>query len=119
MPALPLSYLHGINGDESPITVVDSSAAPPSANYDMVLISKKSNIMIINEEGVQSKEKCQARGAFEFRRRATSMSSVDRGRVSWVQRTALGSGSGAADLARVLRLLRWSSDWVTAAASAI
>src|SRR5260370_26822707 len=53
-------YLHGINGDESPITVVDSLAAPPSANYDMVLTNppfgKKSSITIINEEGEQSKE---------------------------------------------------------------
>src|ERR1700737_408124 len=53
-------YLHGINGDESPITVVDSLGAPPSANYDMVLTNppfgKKSSITIINEEGEQSKE---------------------------------------------------------------
>jgi len=53
-------YLHGINGDESPITVVDSLAAPPSANYDIVLTNppfgKKSSITIINEEGEQSKE---------------------------------------------------------------
>jgi type I restriction enzyme M protein len=53
-------YLHGINGDESPITVVDSLAAPPSANYDMVLTNppfgKKSSITIINEEGEHSRE---------------------------------------------------------------
>jgi type I restriction enzyme M protein len=53
-------YLHGINGDESPITVVDSLAAPPSANYDMVLTNppfgKKSSITIINGEGEQSRE---------------------------------------------------------------
>jgi len=53
-------YLHGINGDESPVTVVDSLAATPATNYNMVLTNppfgKKSSITIINEEGEQSKE---------------------------------------------------------------
>jgi type I restriction enzyme M protein len=53
-------YLHGINGDESPVEVKDSLAAKSSANYDMVLTNppfgKKSSITIINEEGEQSRE---------------------------------------------------------------
>src|SRR5260370_15672414 len=53
-------YLHGINGAESPITVVDSLAAPPQTKKDMVTTNppfgKKSSITIINEEGEQSKE---------------------------------------------------------------
>jgi type I restriction enzyme M protein len=53
-------YLHGINGDESPVEVKDSLAAKSSENYDMVLTNppfgKKSSITIINEEGEQSRE---------------------------------------------------------------
>jgi type I restriction enzyme M protein len=53
-------YLHGINGDESPVEVKDSLAAKSSDNYDMVLTNppfgKKSSITIINEEGEQSRE---------------------------------------------------------------
>jgi len=54
-------YLHGIGGDDEPIRGgVDSLAAPPSTNCDMVLTNppfgKKSSITIINEEGEQSKE---------------------------------------------------------------
>jgi len=53
-------YLHGINGDESPVEVKDSLASKSSDNYDMVLTNppfgKKSSITIINEEGEQSRE---------------------------------------------------------------
>src|SRR6266540_3984635 len=53
-------YLHGIGGDECPITVADSLNQKPSTAYDMVLTNppfgKKSSITVINEEGEESKE---------------------------------------------------------------
>jgi type I restriction enzyme M protein len=53
-------YLHGIGGDECPITVTDSLNQKPSTAYDMVLTNppfgKKSSITVINEEGEESKE---------------------------------------------------------------
>jgi type I restriction enzyme M protein len=53
-------YLHGIGGDECPITVGDSLNQKPSTAYDMVLTNppfgKKSSITVINEEGEESKE---------------------------------------------------------------
>jgi type I restriction enzyme M protein len=53
-------YLHGIGGDECPITVTDSLNQKPSTAFDMVLTNppfgKKSSITVINEEGEESKE---------------------------------------------------------------
>jgi len=53
-------YLHGIGGDECPITVADSLNQKPSTAYEMVLTNppfgKKSSITVINEEGEESKE---------------------------------------------------------------
>ena len=53
-------YLHGIGGDQCPITVTDSLNQKPSTAYDMVLTNppfgKKSSITVINEEGEESKE---------------------------------------------------------------
>src|SRR5260370_3131224 len=54
-------YLHGIGGDESPIRDgIDSLAATPSVNYEVVLTNppfgKKSSITVFNEEGDNSKE---------------------------------------------------------------
>ncbi len=53
-------YLHGIGGDECPITVGDSLNQKPSTTYEMVLTNppfgKKSSITVINEEGEESKE---------------------------------------------------------------
>lgn len=53
-------FLHGIGGEESPISVRDSLAAKDSNNYDMVLTNppfgKKSSITIINDEGEESRE---------------------------------------------------------------
>lgn len=53
-------YLHGIGGDDCPITVADSLNQKPSTAYDMVLTNppfgKKSSITVINEEGDESKE---------------------------------------------------------------
>jgi type I restriction enzyme M protein len=53
-------YLHGIGGDECPITVGDSLNQKPSTAYEMVLTNppfgKKSSITVINEEGEESKE---------------------------------------------------------------
>jgi type I restriction enzyme M protein len=54
-------YLHGIGGDNSPVTTYDSLASPPSTNYEIVLTNppfgKKSSITVVNEEGEESKEK--------------------------------------------------------------
>ena len=54
-------YLHGIGGDNSPVTTYDSLASPSSTNYEIVLTNppfgKKSSITVINEEGEESKEK--------------------------------------------------------------
>jgi type I restriction enzyme M protein len=53
-------YLHGIGGDECPITVGDSLNQKPSTADEMVLTNppfgKKSSITVINEEGEESKE---------------------------------------------------------------
>ncbi|WP_319578335.1 class I SAM-dependent DNA methyltransferase [uncultured Methanospirillum sp.] len=53
-------FLHGIGGDESPITVADALAADPGDRYDIVLTNppfgKKSSITIVNEEGKADKE---------------------------------------------------------------
>ncbi len=54
-------YLHGIGGDNSPVTTYDSLASPPSTHYEIVMTNppfgKKSSITVINEEGEESKEK--------------------------------------------------------------
>ncbi len=48
-------YLHGISGDESPITVGDSLTSEPSQHYDIVLTNppfgRKSTLTITNEDG--------------------------------------------------------------------
>jgi type I restriction enzyme M protein len=53
-------YLHGIGGEESPITVADSLASDPGDRFDMVLTNppfgKKSSITIVNGEGKAEKE---------------------------------------------------------------
>ncbi|PWR73683.1 type I restriction-modification system subunit M [Methanospirillum lacunae] len=53
-------FLHGIGGDESPITVADALAADPGDRYDIVLTNppfgKKSSITIVNDEGKADKE---------------------------------------------------------------
>jgi type I restriction enzyme M protein len=53
-------YLHGIGGDESPITVADSLAADPGDRFDMVLTNppfgKKSSVTVVNEAGEQERE---------------------------------------------------------------
>ena len=53
-------YLHGIGSDESPITVGDSLASPPTQHFDLVLTNppfgKKSSITIINGDGEAAKE---------------------------------------------------------------
>jgi type I restriction enzyme M protein len=53
-------YLHGIGGDESPITVGDSLAADPGDRFDMVLTNppfgKKSSVTVVNEAGEQERE---------------------------------------------------------------
>lgn len=53
-------FLHGIGGDESPITEKDSLAQTPAVNYEVVLTNppfgKKSSITVINEEGDEAKE---------------------------------------------------------------
>ena len=53
-------YLHGIGGDESPVTVKDSLESLGSERYDMVLTNppfgKKSSVTIINGEGKASRE---------------------------------------------------------------
>jgi type I restriction enzyme M protein len=52
--------LHGIGGDESPISVRDSLAGHGGEYYDMVLTNppfgKKSSVTIVNEAGEQEKE---------------------------------------------------------------
>ncbi len=52
-------YLHGINGEESPISLEDSLKKNPGAIYDMVLTNppfgKKSSETIVTEEGKTSK----------------------------------------------------------------
>lgn len=53
-------YLHGINGEESPISLEDSLKKNPGAVYDMVLTNppfgKKSSETIVTEEGKTSKQ---------------------------------------------------------------
>ena len=53
-------YLHGIGGEESPITVADSLISDPGARFDMVLTNppfgKKSSVTIVNGEGKSSRE---------------------------------------------------------------
>jgi type I restriction enzyme M protein len=53
-------YLHGIGGDECPVTVNDSLNQKSSTTYDLVLTNppfgKKSSVTVINEEGEESKE---------------------------------------------------------------
>ena len=53
-------YLHGIGGDESPISVGDSLAADPGERYDLVLTNppfgRKSSITIVNGEGRAERE---------------------------------------------------------------
>jgi type I restriction enzyme M protein len=53
-------YLHGIDPDESPITVADSLKADPGGRFTMVLTNppfgKKSSVGIVNEEGELEKQ---------------------------------------------------------------
>ncbi|MEK6408385.1 MAG: class I SAM-dependent DNA methyltransferase [Acidobacteriota bacterium] len=53
-------YLHGIGGDESPISVKDSLAGHPGQYFEMVLTNppfgKKSSVTVVNEQGDQEKE---------------------------------------------------------------
>ncbi len=53
-------YLHGINGEESPISLEDSLKKNPGAIYEMVLTNppfgKKSSDTIVTEEGETSKK---------------------------------------------------------------
>lgn len=53
-------YLHGIGGDESPVTVGDSLVSDPGTRFDTVLTNppfgKKSSITIVNGEGKADKE---------------------------------------------------------------
>lgn len=53
-------YLHGIGGEESPITVGDTLISDPGARFDMVLTNppfgKKSSITIVSEGGKYDKE---------------------------------------------------------------
>ena len=53
-------YLHGINGEESPISLEDSLKKNPGAVYDMILTNppfgKKSSDTIVTEEGETSKK---------------------------------------------------------------
>ncbi|HLG14989.1 MAG TPA: class I SAM-dependent DNA methyltransferase [Blastocatellia bacterium] len=53
-------FLHGIGGDESPITVKDSLAGHPGQYFEMVLTNppfgKKSSVTVVNEAGEQEKE---------------------------------------------------------------
>lgn len=53
-------YLHGIGGEESPVTVGDSLAADPGQRFDIVLTNppfgKKSSITVVNGEGKSVKE---------------------------------------------------------------
>ena len=52
--------LHGIGGDDCPISVEDSLAKKPSVSYDLVLTNppfgKKSSMTVVNEEGETSRE---------------------------------------------------------------
>ncbi len=53
-------YLHGVNGEESPISLEDSLKKNPGAMYDMILTNppfgKKSSETIVTEEGETSKQ---------------------------------------------------------------
>ncbi len=53
-------YLHGVNGEESPISLEDSLKKNPGAIYDLVLTNppfgKKSSENIVTEEGESSKQ---------------------------------------------------------------
>ncbi len=53
-------YLHGIDPDESPITVGDSLNADPGDRFTMVLTNppfgKKSSVAVVNEEGESEKQ---------------------------------------------------------------
>lgn len=56
-------YLHGIGGDESPITVGDTLVSDPGKRFDMVLTNppfgKKSSITIFNGEGKADRDTIQ------------------------------------------------------------
>jgi type I restriction enzyme M protein len=53
-------FLHGIGGEESPVTVADSLMSDPGKRFDIVLTNppfgKKSSVTVTNEEGVSEKE---------------------------------------------------------------
>lgn len=53
-------YLHGIDPDESPITVDDSLKSDPGDRFSMVLTNppfgKKSSVAVVNEEGEMEKQ---------------------------------------------------------------
>ena len=53
-------YLHGIGGDDSPVTVADSLLSDPGQRFDIVLTNppfgKKSSITITNGDGKASKD---------------------------------------------------------------
>ncbi len=53
-------YLHGIGGNDSPITVGDTLISDPGIRFDKVLTNppfgKKSSITIVNEGGKYDKE---------------------------------------------------------------
>ena len=53
-------HLHGIGGEQPPVTVADSLNAAPSTFYDLVMTNppfgKKSSVTIVNGEGEQSRE---------------------------------------------------------------
>ena len=56
-------YLHGIGGDESPVTVGDTLVSDPGKRFDMVMTNppfgKKSSITIFNGEGKADREAIQ------------------------------------------------------------
>lgn len=53
-------YLHGIGGEESPVTVDDSLARDPGEHFDIVMTNppfgKKSSITVVNGEGKAERE---------------------------------------------------------------
>ncbi len=53
-------YLHGIGGDDSPVTLADSLVSDPGGRFDVVLTNppfgKKSSITIVNGEGKADRE---------------------------------------------------------------
>ena len=56
-------YLHGIGGDESPVTVGDTLVSDPGKRFDMIMTNppfgKKSSITIFNGEGKADREAIQ------------------------------------------------------------